>query len=110
VDDADRLAVAIDHPAVAHTLPQRLLELAAVAAELAEVLAAPVLTESERARIHSRARRLARRRFGLWVPRPALLAGAAGGAAVTLAVVGLALLRGRPPAGYTTTEAVPSAA
>lgn len=87
-------------------LPARLIELAAVAAELAEILARPSLRPAERERIARRMRRLAARRRLLRLPgalpdlghRPAVLAGAGGAAVGIAAIVGLALLR-RPHAG-----------
>ena len=85
-------------------LPERLLQLAAVATELAGVLASPVLSAEQRRRILARAEQLARPRtvLGIALPRSSQLvvAAGAGGAAITLAVLGIALLRrsGQPAA------------
>ncbi|MEA2671503.1 MAG: hypothetical protein QOG45_1723 [Chloroflexota bacterium] len=98
IDDIERLDDALEGRSPAAGLPDRLGELAGLAAELARVLAVPVLTADERDRLYQRALhgrgwsgrllhelpRLAR--------RPTVVGGAA---AVTLAVVGIALLRGR---------------
>jgi hypothetical protein len=98
--DAEVLDDLLDGRA-AGDLPERLLELAAVAAELASTLAAPSLSRAERARILARAELLAGRRGRLlgalrWQrshgPLPLVAAGA-GGAAVTLALLGIALAR-----------------
>jgi hypothetical protein len=82
-------------------LPERLLQLATVAAELAGALAYPSLSRAERQRVLVRAQVLSRRHRRLLgvIPRPhrpngpLVLAAGAGGAAVTLAFIGLALLR-----------------
>ena len=76
-------------------MPRRLLELAVFATEVADALGAPALSRAERQRIHARVAVLMSRRpglFGALRSRPAVLAGA-GGAALGLTVVGLALLR-----------------
>ena len=95
--DSELLDALLDDRAAAQ-LPERLLELASVAAELAAALAAPVLAADDRERIRARARAIAERRsrlLGILPRRQARVAVAAGagGAAVTLAVIGLALLR-----------------
>ncbi|HET9050993.1 MAG TPA: hypothetical protein VFO60_04775 [Candidatus Dormibacteraeota bacterium] len=95
--DAELLDRALESGELAD-LPERLLQLAAVATELAGVLASPVLSPEQRRRILVHAQRLARRRtvLGVAVPRSgpvALAAGAGGAAAVTIAVIGIALLR-----------------
>ena len=97
VSDSELLDAVLDGRATAE-LPERLLQLASVAAELATVLAGPALTRAERERILVRAQVIARRRARLLgiVPRSpggVAVAAGAGGAAVTLAVIGLALLR-----------------
>ncbi|HEV7467275.1 MAG TPA: hypothetical protein VGP96_13295 [Candidatus Dormibacteraeota bacterium] len=98
IDDIERLDDALEGRSPSAGLPDRVGELAGLAAELARVLAVPVLTAGERDRLYQRALhgrgwsgrllhdlpRLAR--------RPTVVGGAA---AVTLAVVGIALLRGR---------------
>jgi hypothetical protein len=95
--DSDLLDAVLDGEAAAE-LPERLLELAAVAAELATALAAPMLSRADRERVLARARELAQRRARLLgiLPRPharVAVAAGAGGAVVTLALLGLALLR-----------------
>jgi hypothetical protein len=98
IDDIERLDDALEGRSLPAGLPDHLGELAGLAAELARVLAVPVLTADERDRLYQRALhgrgwsgrllhdlpRLAR--------RPTVVGGAA---AVTLAVLGIALLRGR---------------
>ena len=102
IDDIDRLDEALDGGAGAAALPERIGELLAVATEVARTLAVPVLTADERNRLYQRA--LAGRgwsdRLRHDLPRLARRHGVVGGAAaVTLAVVGIALLRGRSHAG-----------
>ena len=93
--DADRLDAALEAgPAALGLLPRRLLELAAVAVELAEALATSTLSAEERERIRARAVSVATRRRRL---EPLRLAGRwpvlVGGAAAAVTVVGLAALR-----------------
>lgn len=95
--DSELLDTLLDGKA-ASELPERLLHLASVAAELATALTAPMLTAAERERILARANAVAERRSRLLgiLPRPqgrVAVAAGAGGAAVTLVVIGLALLR-----------------
>jgi hypothetical protein len=97
--DAEVLDDLLDGRAGAE-LPERLLQLATIAAELAGALASPSLSRADRHRLLVRAQALSRRRTHLFgvVPRPhrpsaPLVAAGAGGAAVTLAVIGVALLR-----------------
>lgn len=98
--DAEEFAILLDEGAPRGGLPQRLLELAALAAEVADALTAPMLTRAERERIEARVTVLMGRRRRLLADldelrrRRALLAGAAGGAAALgLTMLGLALLR-----------------
>ena len=88
-------------------VPRRLLELAAFATDVADALGAPALSRAERECIRARVAVLMDRRSGVigaLRARPAVLAGAAGGAAVGLTVLGLALLRRSHSGG---TAAVP---
>jgi hypothetical protein len=85
-------------------LPQRLRELAVLATQLAAALRSSSLSVTERTRIEARTAELLRRRrrarllgLGDARRRPAVMVAGAGGAAVGLVVVGLALLR-RPHA------------
>lgn len=97
--DVDLLADGLD----GKPLPDRLLELAAMASELAVALRAPRLAPADRARILAHARALAesrsrRRRLLGRRPAPALVAAGAGSAAaLALALVGLALVRRTHP-------------
>ena len=98
IDDIDRLDDALEGRSMSSTLPERIGELVGVAAEVARALAVPVLTAEERERIYHHA--LHGRGWGDRLlhdlPRLARRHGMVGGAAaVTLAVVGIALLRGR---------------
>jgi hypothetical protein len=97
IDDIDRLDDALEGRSLVSALPERIGELVGVAAEVARALAVPVLTAEERERLYRRAvhgRGWSRLRHEL--PRLALRHEVIGGAAaVTLAVVGIALLRGR---------------
>lgn len=97
--DAALFDVALDLGS-AEALPQRLRELASLAAQLAAALRVSSLTLEDRARIEARTAELLRRRrrarllgLGGARRRPAVVAGAASGAVVGLVVVGLALLR-----------------
>lgn len=99
IDDIERLDDALEGRAPLPTgLPDRVDELASLATELARVLAVPVLTAGERDRLYQRALHgrgwSGRLRHDLprLARRPTVVGGAA---AVTLAVVGIALLRGR---------------
>ncbi len=98
IDDIERLDDALEGRSLAAALPDRVGELACLAAEVARVLAAPALTAQERDRLYQRALHgrgwSGRLLHGLprLARRPTVVGGAA---AVTLAVVGLALLRGR---------------
>ena len=90
----------------AEALPRRLRELATLATQLASALRTASLTVDERARIEARTAELLRRRrrarlLGLGDARrsTAVVAGA-GGAAVGLVVVGLALLRRPHPVAH----------
>jgi hypothetical protein len=98
IDDIDRLDDALEARSLPPALPERIGELVAVAAEVARALAVPVLTAEERERLYQRAMHGrgwgSRLRHDL--PRLARRHEVIGGAAaVTLAVVGIALLRGR---------------
>jgi len=98
IDDIDRLDDVLEGRPLPGGLPDRLGELVSVAAEVARALAVPVLTAGERDRLYQRA--LHGRGWGSRLrhdlPRLARRHEVIGGAAaVTLAVVGLALLRGR---------------
>jgi hypothetical protein len=94
--EADDFAALLDgEVSAASAMPRRLLELAVFATEVADALGAPALSRADRDRIHARVAVLMGRRsgvFGALRSRPAVLAGA-GGAAVGLTVLGLALLR-----------------
>jgi hypothetical protein len=98
IDDIDRLDDALVGRSLPSGLPDRIGDLVGVAAEVARALAVPVLSSDERDRIYRRAVGgqgwSVRLRHDL--PRLARRHGVVGGAAaVTLAVVGIALLRGR---------------
>ncbi|HEX6493093.1 MAG TPA: hypothetical protein VF112_06245 [Candidatus Dormibacteraeota bacterium] len=101
IDDIDRLDDALEGRSPSAALPERIGELVGVAAEVARALAVPVLTAEERERLYLRAlhgRGWGRLRHEL--PRIARRHEVIGGAAaVTLAVVGIALLRGRSHPG-----------
>jgi hypothetical protein len=98
IDDIERLDDALEARSVPAGLPKRLGDLVDVAAEVARALAVPMLSAAERERLYHRA--LHGRGWGgrlrHELPRLARRHGVVGGAAaVTLAVVGIALLRGR---------------
>lgn len=98
IDDIDRLDDVLEGRSLPPGLPDRIGDLVSVAAEVARALAIPVLTGEERQRLYQRA--LAGRGFRFRLrhelPRLARRHEVIGGAAaVTLAVVGIALLRGR---------------
>jgi hypothetical protein len=98
IDDIERLDDALEGRPLPAGLPERFGELVGVAAEVARVLAVPMLSAAERERLYQRA--LHGRGWGVRLrhelPRLARRHGVVGGAAaVTLAVVGIALLRGR---------------
>lgn len=98
IDDIERLDDLLEAGRVPAGLPERLGELVGVAAEVARVLAVPVLSAAERERLYQRAigGRRWTERLGHALPRLARRSTVVGGAAaVTLAVVGIALLRGR---------------
>lgn len=102
-DDAERLDAALQTGA-AEALPARLRDLAVVATDLAAVLRSAALSPSERERIAARTSALVRRRrtarlLGIRAARqrPAVAIASASGAAVGLAVLGLALLRRSHP-------------
>lgn len=100
IDDIERLDDALEGRTPRGRPSETAADLLAVAAEVARVLAAPVLSDADRDRLYLRATssrtwgdrllhdlpRLAR--------RPTVVGGVSA-AAVTLAVVGIALLRGR---------------
>ena len=97
VADVDRLAAALDAEPTGPYGP-RIGELLAVAAELAEVLAAAPLPTAVRRRIYRRATEQAdaqRHGIGELVRRPGLVGAAGGVAALAAAAVAVALLRGR---------------
>lgn len=101
--DAKLFHSALDREAL-EALPQRLRELAVLAGEVAAALRESVLSPAERERIHARTGSMLRRRrrtqlLRLPVARrnPAVVAAGAGGAAVGLVVLGLALLRRTHP-------------
>ena len=98
IDDIERLDDALEGRPLAAGLPERFGELVGVAAEVARALAVPMLSSAERERLYQRA--LHGRGWGgrlrHELPRLARRHGVVGGAAaVTVAVVGIALLRGR---------------
>jgi hypothetical protein len=98
IDDIDRLDDVLEGHPLPAGLPDRIGELVAVATEVARALAVPVLTAEERERLYQRALagRGLRSRLRHDLPRLARRHEVIGGAAaVTLAVVGIALLRGR---------------
>jgi hypothetical protein len=98
IDDIERLDDALEGRApLPAGLPDRVGELAALPAALARALAVPVLTAGERDRLYQRALhgRGWSRRLRHDLPRLARRPTVVGAAAVTLAVVGIALLRGR---------------
>jgi hypothetical protein len=98
IDDIERLDAALERRPAPGMLSERLVDLVDVAGEVARVLATPLLSAGERERLYRRAvnregwgDRL-RHRLPRLARRPTVVGGAA---AVTLAVVGIALLRGR---------------
>lgn len=98
IDDVERLDDALEGRTTAAGLPDPIDELVGVAAEVARMLAAPLLSAADRERLLQRALHgrgwQGRLRHDLprLARRPTVVGGAA---AVTLAVVGIALLRGR---------------
>ena len=101
--DVELLHTALEIEAF-EALPQRLRELAVLAGDLAAGLRVSTLSAADRERLRVRTAVLLRRRrrarlVGLPVARrnPAVLVAGAGGAAVGLVVLGLALLRRAHP-------------
>jgi hypothetical protein len=98
IDDVERLDAVLEGRARPAELPEKLGDLLGVAAEVARVLAVPVLGAADRERLYHRALHgrgwAGRLRHDLprLARRPTVVGGAA---AVTLAAVGIALLRGR---------------
>jgi hypothetical protein len=100
IDDVERLDAALEGRTPVAELPPRLAGMLDVAAEVTELLALPVLTPAERRRLYRRALHRGwggRLRHDL--PRLATRPEVVGGAAAVLAVVGLAVLRGRSHQG-----------
>jgi hypothetical protein len=98
IDDADQLEAALEGRVLSAELPDRLVRLLDVAAEVTRALAVPVLSAADRERLYGRVMRppswAARVRHEL--PRLARRRSVVGGAAaVTLAALGIAVLRGR---------------
>ena len=99
IDDVDRLDDALEGRSFA-SLPDPVGELVGVAAEVARVLAVPLLDAADRERLYLRVIRplgwqdRLRHELPRLARRPTVV-GVGAGAAVTLAVVGIALLRGR---------------
>ncbi|HEX3607386.1 MAG TPA: hypothetical protein VH134_15795 [Candidatus Dormibacteraeota bacterium] len=100
IDDIERLDDALEGRPPIGGFSGTVGELVGIAAEVARALAVPVLTDAERERLHHRVLggRTWSDRLLHELPRLArrpTVVGGVGAAAVTLAVVGIALLRGR---------------
>jgi hypothetical protein len=97
LDEVEWLDAVLEGRRPAAEVPDQVRAMLAVAGEVADALAAPVLTPADRERIHRRA--LHGRGWGGRLrhdlPRLARRPTVVGGAAAVIAVVGIALLRGR---------------
>jgi hypothetical protein len=97
LDEVECLDAALEGRRPATEVPESVREMLAVAVEVGDALAAPVLTPADRERLYRRA--LHGRGWGGRLrhdlPRLARRPTVVGGAAAVIAVVGIALLRGR---------------